>query len=128
MLGGGKVINGRTSTGVFMSNPARQPRQARYLVIAGVVLGLPAVIAALSHSLFRLLDRHNLKLPELLEDGLYWMMVSTGTLSFLTVGALIVAIVGSFLPGVAARAKIMMWIVVVLSMAAFVYLTLFFIP
>jgi hypothetical protein len=95
-------------------------RLARLLVLAVVVLGLPAVTFVLSHLI---LEQFRIHLPEWLDLVLVWTLVVTGMLgAFTTVGAVLVAIVASFLASVSAKGKVLMWTVVAVSLLAVVYL------
>ena len=112
-----------------MSDTPPPARPARFLTPAVVALSLPAVGAALAHGVFGTLEHHPAGLPGFVEACLYWTMVSAGMLSApCTAGALVGAVVGSFLSGVPRRAKVAMWALVALSLLGFVYLTRSFRP
>jgi len=89
-------------------------------VLAVLALGLPSVAFVLSHVLLvRLKDQ----LPEWLGLVLAWTLVFTSMFgTFTTAGAVLVAIVGSFLSGVSGKSKALMWVFAAVSVLAFLYL------
>ncbi len=90
-------------------------RLARFLVLAVVVLGLPAVTFVLSHLI---LERLKIHLPEWLNLVLVWTLVVTGMLgAFTTVSAVLVAIIASFLGSVSVKGKVLIWTVVAVSLS-----------
>jgi hypothetical protein len=99
---------------------AMQQQRGRVWVLAVLALGLPSVVFVLSHVLLTALKE---QLPESLGLVLAWSLVLTSMIGTLTTaGAVLVAIIGSFLSRVSAKSKGLMWIIAIISVAAFLYL------
>jgi hypothetical protein len=85
-----------------------------------LALGLPSVVFVVCHVI---LERLKDQMPEWLGLVLAWTMVTSGMLGALTTaGALVVAVVTSFLRTVPTSAKALMWTFVAISLLALVYL------
>ena len=85
-----------------------------------LALGLPSVAFVVCHVI---LTRLKDQIPEWLGLVLAWTMVTSGMLGALTTaGALVVAVVASFLRSVPISAKALIWTFVAISLLALVYL------
>jgi hypothetical protein len=103
-----------------MADAVQQPRRARALVLKVLALGLPSVAFVVCHVI---LERLKDEMPEWLDLRLAWTMVTSGMLGALTTaGALVVAVVASFLRSVPTSAKALIWTFVAISLLALVYL------
>ena len=103
-----------------MADAIQQPRRAKLWVLMVFALGLPSVAFVVCHVL---LERLKDQMPEWLGLVLAWIMVASGMLGALTTaGALVLAVVASFLRTVPTNAKVLMWTFVAISLLALVYL------
>ena len=101
-------------------NDVPRRRQARLLVLAVILLGLPSVAFVVAHGVLGWLE---VQPSEPYGLVLAWTLALTGVFgAFTTVGAILLASVASVRGQVSATAMILMWSSVAVSLLALVYL------
>jgi hypothetical protein len=117
-LVGNRAVKGKKELAV--QGGCRNQARGSLWAMAVVALGLPSVVFFLSHVA---LEQRRFPLPGWLDGVLAWALALTGVLgTFTTVGAVLVAIAGSFLAGVSGKPRMLMWTFAAVSLLALVYL------
>lgn len=98
------------------------PTSQRVWLLAVAGLSLPSIVFVVSHGLYGAVYPSAWKPLGVLEPVLYWTMACTGVIgALLTLTAVLLVVVATFLRSVNRRTKVAMWLITGASVLACVY-------